>query len=554
PSSSLEKQSFDNLESMLNLQKQTLEDYFLERTRNLENLVDDVQILKEKEFAKMAAIKIQKEKQVSSFFELRFRDIATFVADPQQQKAFTALSSSNVSQSVQEKYSSYFNGWLKNQGLGSLIMTGNNGRVIYSTDKDIKKGASLTKKAGTPELAAYEKGKKNLGFTDFSRSSLRKDSPAAYFSAPVKQGKQTLGVILFRLPNNAFAEVMQDRTSLGETGEAYMVGPDGMFRSDSRYFEESTLIRQDFLVDTESVAEGLADISGERVIINYRGEYVLSSYMPISVEGLSWVLIVEIDQVEAMTPRQKGEESDYFAVYAKKYGYPDLYLLEPDGYIFYSAAHHGDYRTNILTGEFKDTSFSETVKTVLEDKKMVISDISHYQAADNEAASFLAMPFLQDDQVSMIVALRLPIDQINAIMATRGGLGGSGDSYLVGSDKLWRTESLQAKSHNIESTSLNPKLKVDTKPVREALAGKSGTGITVNGFGDTVLASWKPFSFQELNWAIVNEVNQAEVSKPVTKLLKTSTLLGVGGVVAVLLLSFLVSGGITRQVGAIMGA
>ena len=553
-SSSLEKQSFDNLESMLNLQKQTLEDYFLERTRNLENLVDDVQILKEKEFAKMAAIKIQKEKQVSSFFELRFRDIATFVADPQQQKAFTALSSSNVSQSVQEKYSSYFNGWLKNQGLGSLIMTGNNGRVIYSTDKDIKKGASLTKKAGTPELAAYEKGKKNLGFTDFSRSSLRKDSPAAYFSAPVKQGKQTLGVILFRLPNNAFAEVMQDRTSLGETGEAYMVGPDGMFRSDSRYFEESTLIRQDFLVDTESVAEGLADISGERVIINYRGEYVLSSYMPISVEGLSWVLIVEIDQVEAMTPRQKGEESDYFAVYAKKYGYPDLYLLEPDGYIFYSAAHHGDYRTNILTGEFKDTSFSETVKTVLEDKKMVISDISHYQAADNEAASFLAMPFLQDDQVSMIVALRLPIDQINAIMATRGGLGGSGDSYLVGSDKLWRTESLQAKSHNIESTSLNPKLKVDTKPVREALAGKSGTGITVNGFGDTVLASWKPFSFQELNWAIVNEVNQAEVSKPVTKLLKTSTLLGVGGVVAVLLLSFLVSGGITRQVGAIMGA
>ncbi len=553
-SSSLEKQSFDNLESMLNLQRQTLEDYFSERTRNLENLVDDVQILKEKEFAKMTAIKMQKEKQVSSFFELRFRDIATFVTASQQKEAFTALSSLDSFQEANNKYSTYFKGWLNDQGLESLIMVGTDGRVIYSTDEGIDMGSSLTVEKGTPEFAAYDKGRKQVAFTDFVRSSLREDAPAAYFSAPVKQGETTLGVILFRLPNNAFADIMQERTSLGETGETYMVGPDGMFRTDSRYFEESTLIRQDFLVDTESVAEGLADITGERVIINYRGEYVLSSYVPVSVEGLSWVLIVEIDQVEAMTPRQKGQELDYFAAYAKKYGYPDLYLLEPDGYIFYSAAHHGDYRTNILTGEFKDSSFSKTVQTVLENKKMVISDINHYQAADNKAASFLAMPFLQDDQVSMIVALRLPIQQINAIMATHGGLGGTGDSYLVGSDKLWRTESLQAKNHNVKSTSLNPKLKVDTKPVREALAGKSGTGITVNGFGDTVLASWKPFSFQDLNWAIVNEVSQAEISKPVTKLLNTSLMLAAGGVVAVLLLSFLVSGGITRQVGAIMSA
>lgn len=552
-SGSLEKQLFDNLESTLTLQKKALEEYFSERTRNLENLVDDVQILKQKEFTQLAVVKIQKQKQIRSFFESYLQDINTFTSNPEQKEAFTALSSAASFEAANKKYSAVYSKWLKEQGLESLIMVAADGRILYSNDAVVKKGLSLQSKVGTPELAAYKKGMNEVAFTDFVRSSLRKNAPAAYFSAPIKKDTKTMAVLLFRLPDNAFAEIMEDRTGLGETGEAYMVGADGMFRSDSRYYEVSTLINPDFLVDTESVAEGLADITGERVIINYRGEYVLSSYIPVKAAGVTWVLIVEIDQVEAMTPRQKGEESDYFAAYASKYGYPDLYLLEPDGYIFYSAAHHGDYGTNILTGEFRESSFAATVDAVLKSKDMVVSDISRYQAADNKPASFLAMPFLVDDQVSMIVALRIPISQINTIMESHGGLGETGDSYLVGSDKLWRTESLQTTSYNVESTLLNPELIVDTKPVHEALAGKSGTGVTSNGLGNTVLASWKPFSFHNLQWAIVNEVNQAEISKPVTRLLNTSSMVAAGGVVAVLLLSFLVSGGITRQVGTIMG-
>ena len=553
-SEALEKQSFDNLESTLVLQKKALEDYFSERTRNLENLVDDVQILEQKEFAKMEAIKIQKQKQVSSFFKERFRDIRTFVDSPQQQAAFLALSSGATFAEASREYSSFYSDWLKDRALGSLIMVASNGRIIYSNDEVIGTGISLRTATGTPELAAFERGGKDIAFTDFMPSSLRGNTPAAYFSAPLKQGKKTVGVILFHLPNDSFNRIMQDTVSLGETGEIYMVGPDGMFRTNSRYFEVSTLVNPSFLVDTESVAEGLADINGERVIINYRGAYVLSSYIPVKVAGVTWVLIVEIDQVEAMTPKRKGAQLDYFATYAEEYGYPDLYLLDPDGYIFYSAAHHDDYQTNILSGEFQDSSFAETVAGVLENKKMVVSDVSRYEPADNQPAAFFAMPFMQENQVSMIVALRIPIAQISAIMKTHGSLGVTGDSYLAGPDKLWRTESLQTANYNVESTLLNPALPVDTKPVQEALAGKSGTGITFNGIGVKVLASWKPFVFHELHWAIVNEVNQSEISKPVTRLLNTSSVLAAGGVMAVLFLSFLVSGGITRQVGSIMGA
>ncbi|MEN8199944.1 MAG: methyl-accepting chemotaxis protein [Thermodesulfobacteriota bacterium] len=553
-SNSLEKQSLENLQSTLALQKNALEDYFSERTRNLENLVDDVQIIKQQEFAKMAAIKNQKQRQINEFFAANFRDISGFAASPQQQAAITTLSSPASSEAARKEYSPFYGKWLKDRAFDSIIMVAPNGSIIFSNDDVVKSGTSLQDKSNTPELAAFKKGENGPSFTDFTRSSLRDNKAAAYFSVPVTKGSLTLGVMLFHLPNDAFDKIMQDAAGLGETGEIYLVGPDGMFRSNSRYYEEETVLNPSFLVDTESVAEGLAEVSGERVIVNYRGTYVLSSYMPVEAAGATWALIVEIDQVEAMTPKRKGEEKDYFAAYADRYGYPDLYMLEPDGYIFYSAAHHDDYRTNILSGEFKDSAFADTVDEVLERKEMVVSDISRYQPAGNSPAAFLAMPFLQDNHVSMIVALRIPIAQINAIMKTHGGIGETGDSYLVGPDKLWRTESLQTPSYNVTSTLLNPELTVDTKPVQEALAGNSGTGITANGRGDTVLASWKPFAFHDLRWAIVNEVNQAEISKPVTKLLNTSSMVAAAGVAAVLLLSFLVSGGITRQVGAIMGA
>ena len=61
-SGSLEKQSLENLESTLVLQKKALEDYFFERTNNLENLVDDVRILQQEVFARMAAVKKLKKK------------------------------------------------------------------------------------------------------------------------------------------------------------------------------------------------------------------------------------------------------------------------------------------------------------------------------------------------------------------------------------------------------------------------------------------------------------------------------------------------------------
>lgn len=547
-SQALEKQSFDSLESTLVLQKKSLEDYFSERTRNLENLAGDVLMLQQRTFATMAAVRDLKKEQVEIFFRDRLRDVLEFAGSPLQRDVLTGLLS-GTSGAAGKKYVSSLKAWAVQRSFSSVLVVSPEGRVVYSSDPVIKKGISLRKAKGTPELTAFQSGKKTATFTDFSLSALRNSEPAAYFSAPVMRGSTVLGVVLCRLDAASLDRIMNEQIGLGKSGESYLVGRDRLFRSNSSFYDEATLASPAYLVDTESVEAAVGGQSGEGVIINYRGEYVLSSYTPVKVAGVDWALLVELDLSAAMTPKSKGTERDYLAEYAYNYGYPDLYLLNPDGYIYYSAKQRADYQTNILSGPFSKSGFADTVRTVLETKKMVVSDYSRYQAAGNKPSAFLAIPLVQNDAVVMIVALQVPIEQISAIMQEHGG---KGDTYLVGPDGLWRSESLQPGRYNVKSTLLNEKTKLDTEPVRQALAGHSGTKITVNGLGEKVLSSWKPFNYANLHWAVISEISKQKIDQPVNHLTRIMSMLTVGVLLAAFVISFLASGGITRQIRAIM--
>ena len=561
-SRSLEQQSLDNLETSLGIQKKALEDYFDERLKNLESLSDDVQILQQKVMSKLKAIKSLKKQQVENFFKTRIQDTRIFAESLQEQQAFSRLSSSATAAASGGKYGPVFATWLEERNLGSIMLVDLIGRVIYSNDLTIKTGTSLLDSAGTPELKAFNNGIDKVSFTDFGQSELRDEEAVAYFSAPVKNGNDTIGVVLILMKNDGLDHIMRDQIGLGKHGENYLIGQDMLFRSNSPYFDDSILANPAFQVDTESVASAMQSKTGEHVIVNYRGAYVLSSYIPVDAAGITWALVVEAEQAEVMAPVRKGMDVDYLAAYAETYGYPDLYLFDPDGYAFYSAKRQADYKTNILTGLYSGSILADTVSRVLQTKDLVVSDYQHYEPANNKPSAFLAKPLLQDDKVWMIVVLRIPIDQIGAIMDIHG-LGdreemlhehGSADTYLVGKDKLWRSESFQKKLYHVKSTILNAKIVADTVPVNAALEGKTGTELTLNPAGLTVLSSWMPFTFQGLQWALVSEISQDEVAKPVTRLFNISALIALAAVAAVFVISYLVSGGIMRQVGTIMHA
>lgn len=562
-SSSLRRQSFEQLETTLAFQYQALQRYFDEQAKKLETISGNMKVFQEEAYTKLSAVRALQKKQVQSYFKMRFQDVQMFGESPQQQQVFGELLSNTIFEPSLD-FIDFLKDWLANRDFYSLTLLSRDGKVIFSTEPEVQKGSSV--REGTSEWEALQKGMSETRFVDYRLSSFYDLKHAAYFSTPLFTADQVPGLLLFRLKDNALNDIMQDNTGLGETGESYMVGMDGMFRSNSRHFEESTIANPSFLVDTESIVYALAGEDGEGTVVNYRGDYVLSAYTAINLYGTAWVLMVEIDQSEAVVPTMQEGETDLLSQLTETYQFADLYLVSTDGYIFASAKQKKDYLTDILTGPYADSMFSKTVKEVMESKEMAISDFSFYEPAGNQAAAFMAVPVMNRDAISMIVVLQLSNDPINRIMNIRrqfekesGHAELTGhvemihiENYLVGPDKLWRSEAHDVGRYKVKSTLLNPKVRMDTEAVQQALAGKSDTKITTNSLGEKVLTSWAPVRYKGLEWALISEVLQKEVDRPVMQLLLLTAVLTVAATVAVVIVSLRVAGGVTGQVDEIM--
>ena len=63
---------------------------------------------------------------------------------------------------------------------------------------------------------------------------LRNGEPAAFIGAPIHSAEdKMLGVMVFQIPLDQINEIMFRRDGMGKTGESYLVGQDGLMRSDS---------------------------------------------------------------------------------------------------------------------------------------------------------------------------------------------------------------------------------------------------------------------------------------------------------------------------------
>jgi len=106
--------------------------------------------------------------------------------------------------------------------------------------------------------------------------------------------------------------ILLERTGLGETGESYLVGADKYMRTKSRFFPDKK--PTDILAETKGVHEGLAGKEDHRKIIDYRGVSVFSAYERLDFDGLSWVILSEIDEQEALFPLESLKNNLFFVL------------------------------------------------------------------------------------------------------------------------------------------------------------------------------------------------------------------------------------------------
>ncbi len=398
------------------------------------------------------------------------------------------------------------------------------GRISYSVQKKLDYGTSLIDGpyANTPLGEIFRKAKQSffgdaVFISDFSPYYPSYEAPAMFVGSPILDGEEVVGVAVFQLTIDRLNLMMAERTGLGDTGETYLVGGDKLMRSDSnsdsaRYVEESMKYPATGRAESKGIKLALAGQSGAGVIINYLNKPVLSAWVPVRIGNFSWALLAEIDVTEALSPMDE-EGAPFYKKYAEEYGYQDLLLINPDGYVFYTVKGGKEARTNLLTGSYQNSSLSALTRQVIESQEFGFADFAPYAASDNEPAAFIAQPLVHDEEVELVIAIRLPLAGINAIMSIRDGMGQSGESYLVGPDNRMRSDSFHDANRRSVAASFAGDVAsngVDTGAVRSALAGNSGTQVVTNYAGKSVLSAYAPLEVGGVTWAMIAEVDEAE--------------------------------------------
>ncbi|MGA2625318.1 MAG: HAMP domain-containing protein [Bacteroidota bacterium] len=314
---------------------------------------------------RLTSLREMKKRQIESHFEQIRNQVITFSEDRMIIEAtrkfipafrqivgnhtldgnpgkFLSLTSKQTARSEYFRIHSYYHPILQNflRRFGYediLIVDAKTGNIVYSVIKksdfatsllsgpyretNIAKVFSDAQQAPEPSFARI---------ADFAPYAPSGNVPASFIASPIFDGKNKIGVLLFQMSIKLINQVMTSNNhwrdeGLGETGETYIVGADYKMRTDSRFFiqepdeyfrrllktgTDSSIIRQIKLqatsillqeVHTSATIDALKGKTDTRIINDYRGIPVLSSYTPLNIPGVQWVILAEIDTSEAFS-------------------------------------------------------------------------------------------------------------------------------------------------------------------------------------------------------------------------------------------------------------
>lgn len=170
-----------------------------------------------------------------------------------------------------------------------------------------------------------------------------------------------------------------------------------------------------------------------------------------------------------------------FANFISTFGYRDLKLVLPDDTVMFSLLRGSDYQQQLTSSGLRDTPLAQLVKQSREQGRLMISDLL-YNDLSQAPTQYLAAPIMADDELIMTLVLELPIAPLNTVMQTRQGLGEQGETYLVGSDSLLRSDSvrvpeLQVSRNQQASAALPGSATEEIVNITHALQGSSSEAL-----------------------------------------------------------------------------
>jgi len=203
------------------------------------------------------------------------------------------------------KYHPWFRTFLRERNYYDIFLLDLKGNLVYTVFKELDYATNLASgpwkdtDLGNAFRAARDSTRADsLHFFDFKPYVPSRDAPASFISTPLfdTQG-QKIGVLVLQMPITRINAVMKNSAGLGRTGETFVIGADGLMRSNSRFSETSTVLKVS--VRNSAVEAALSGKAGFQSGADYHGMAAEVFAMPFEFHGTKWAIAAAVGTAEA---------------------------------------------------------------------------------------------------------------------------------------------------------------------------------------------------------------------------------------------------------------
>ncbi|TAN66087.1 MAG: response regulator [Methylobacter sp.] len=236
---------------------------------------------------------------------------------------------------------------------------------------------------------------------------------------------------------------------------------------------------------------------------------------------------------------------DYFRTLLESVGYYDLLLTDTAGNVVFTVLHEADFGSNLNTGPYRDTALAGAHREAIALLDTQITLAQPYAPSYGKAAIFIVAPMFKAGKVIGTLALQMDLDKLTSVTSDTTGLGKTGETVLAqldGNDALF-----VGTLRHVQNAAFHYRVPLGdkvAKPMRAALAGEHGKGISRDYAGVDIIGVWR--YLPALRWGMVVKMDAVEAFAPLYRLQQLSVIaLGflalVAGLVALLFGRALVS-------------
>lgn len=227
------------------------------------------------------------------------------------------------------------------------------------------------------------------------------------------------------------------------------------------------------------------------------------------------------------------DDSDFSAVHeryhewlsalAHAHNHYDVFLVTARGDVVYTSYKEIDFATNLLTGNGQNTELGKSfrrIRNAPDQESINFGDFAHYAPSGGRPAAFIGTSVRHEERFVGVLMVQLKSQRLSELIRPPQPLGKSGEVFLVGPDRLMRTQSRFETENTVLRT------RIDTPNAEAALARTAGVIETLGYHGERVISAYAPLTWGEATWAVVAEMSVEEVQAPVRAL--RNKLLGFG--------------------------